>query len=81
VNAVAPGPILTDNLARAGPGAQQAAAAAMPLRRVGQPEEVAAAAVWLCSAEAAFITGATLVIDGGKLAGTPPFQVRLSPAS
>jgi NAD(P)-dependent dehydrogenase (short-subunit alcohol dehydrogenase family) len=79
VNAIAPGPILTDNLKRAGTGAQQAAAAAMPLRRVGQPEEVAAAAVWLCSKEAGFITGTTLVIDGGKRAGTPPFQVRLNP--
>jgi NAD(P)-dependent dehydrogenase (short-subunit alcohol dehydrogenase family) len=48
----------------------------MPVRRIGQPEEVAAAALWLCSAEAGFITGTTLVIDGGKLAGTPPFQVK-----
>jgi NAD(P)-dependent dehydrogenase (short-subunit alcohol dehydrogenase family) len=48
----------------------------MPMRRVGQPGEVAAAAVWLCSDEAAYVTGATLVIDGGKLAGAPPFAVR-----
>jgi NAD(P)-dependent dehydrogenase (short-subunit alcohol dehydrogenase family) len=79
VNAVAPGPILTDNLARAGEGAQRAAAAAMPMQRVGQPEEVAAVVVWLCSGEASYVTGATVVIDGGKLAGTPPFQVQLSP--
>ena len=79
VNAIAPGPILTDNLARAGAGAQKAAAAAMPLRRVGQPEEVAAAVVWLCSESAGFITGTTLVIDGGKLAGTPPFRVTAGP--
>jgi NAD(P)-dependent dehydrogenase (short-subunit alcohol dehydrogenase family) len=79
VNAVAPGPILTDNLARAGSHAQQAAAAAMPVQRVGQPEEVAAAVVWLCSDQAAFITGTTLLIDGGKLAGTPPFNVTLRP--
>ena len=79
VNAVAPGPILTDNLVRAGEGAQRAAAAAMPMQRVGQPAEVAAAVVWLCSDEASYITGATLVIDGGKLAGAPPFQVQLSP--
>jgi NAD(P)-dependent dehydrogenase (short-subunit alcohol dehydrogenase family) len=77
VNAIAPGPILTDNLARAGAAAQRAAATAMPIRRVGQPDEVADAAVWLCSDEAGFITGSTLVIDGGKLAGTPPFQVQL----
>jgi NAD(P)-dependent dehydrogenase (short-subunit alcohol dehydrogenase family) len=77
VNVVAPGPILTDNLRRAGAAAQQAAADAMPMRRVGQPDEVADAVVWLCSDQAAFITGTTLVIDGGKLAGTPPFQVQL----
>jgi NAD(P)-dependent dehydrogenase (short-subunit alcohol dehydrogenase family) len=75
VNAIAPGPILTDALARAGAAGQQAAGAAMPLRRVGQPEEVAAATVFLCSDEAAFITGTTLVIDGGKLAGTPRFAI------
>jgi NAD(P)-dependent dehydrogenase (short-subunit alcohol dehydrogenase family) len=75
VNAVAPGPILTDNLKRAGASAQKAPAAPMPLQRVGQPEEVAAAVVWLCSEAAGFITGTTLTIDGGKLAGTPPFRV------
>jgi NAD(P)-dependent dehydrogenase (short-subunit alcohol dehydrogenase family) len=79
VNAIAPGPILTDNLARAGEEAQRAAAAAMPMRRVGQPAEVADAVVWLCSDQAAFITGTTVVIDGGRLAGTPPFQVGLRP--
>jgi NAD(P)-dependent dehydrogenase (short-subunit alcohol dehydrogenase family) len=79
VNAIAPGPILTDNLKRAGAGAQQAAGAAMPMQRVGQPEEVAAAVIWLCSNQAEVITGATLTIDGGKLAGTPPFQVSAGP--
>ena len=75
INAVAPGPILTDQLRRAGDSAQQMAAAAMPMRRIGQPEEVAAAVVWLCSDDAAFITGTTLAIDGGKLAGAPPFRM------
>ncbi|MGH2872262.1 MAG: SDR family NAD(P)-dependent oxidoreductase [Solirubrobacteraceae bacterium] len=79
VNAVSPGPILTDNLKRAGAAGQQAAAAAMPLQRVGQPEEVAAAVVWLCSDAAGFITGTSLTIDGGKLAGTPPFRVTVGP--
>jgi NAD(P)-dependent dehydrogenase (short-subunit alcohol dehydrogenase family) len=74
VNALAPGPILTDNLKRAGEDAQRLAALAMPMRRIGRPEEVAAAVVWLCSDQAAFITGATLPIDGGKLAGAVPFR-------
>jgi NAD(P)-dependent dehydrogenase (short-subunit alcohol dehydrogenase family) len=73
VNAIAPGPILTDHLERAGTDAQHQAAAAMPIGRIGQPAEVAAAVVWLCSDAAAFVTGTTLVIDGGQLAGTPPF--------
>jgi NAD(P)-dependent dehydrogenase (short-subunit alcohol dehydrogenase family) len=47
---------------------------AMPMRRIGQPEEVAAAVVWLCSDQASFVTGATLPIDGGKLAGMTPFN-------
>jgi NAD(P)-dependent dehydrogenase (short-subunit alcohol dehydrogenase family) len=75
VNALAPGPILTENLARAGDEAQHQAAMAMPLKRVGRAEEVASAVVWLCSDAASFITGATLPIDGGKLAGVPPFNV------
>ena len=75
VNAVAPGPILTDNLARAGEEAQRRAASAMPIRRVGQPNEIARVVVWLCSDRASYITGATIPIDGGKLAGVPPFNV------
>lgn len=73
VNAVAPGPILTERLGHAGPAAREAAASAMPVRRIGRPEEVAAAVVWLCSEGAGFVTGTTLGIDGGKLAGSAPF--------
>ena len=79
VNAVAPGPILTEQLERAGAGAQSAAAQVMPMRRVGQPEEVAATVTRLCSDAASFITGATVPIDGGKLAGMAPFA-RQKPA-
>jgi NAD(P)-dependent dehydrogenase (short-subunit alcohol dehydrogenase family) len=46
----------------------------VPVRRIGSPDEVAAAAVWLCSPESSFITGATLPIDGGLLAGMRPFD-------
>jgi NAD(P)-dependent dehydrogenase (short-subunit alcohol dehydrogenase family) len=74
INAVAPGPILTDRLEQAGEEAQRQAGLAMPMRRVGNPEEVASAVVWLCSDAASFITGTTLPIDGGKLAGMAPFS-------
>jgi NAD(P)-dependent dehydrogenase (short-subunit alcohol dehydrogenase family) len=73
VNAIAPGPILTGRLEEAGPEVQRQAGAALAMRRIGRPAEVAAACIWLCSDQASFITGATLAIDGGMLAGTPPF--------
>jgi NAD(P)-dependent dehydrogenase (short-subunit alcohol dehydrogenase family) len=79
VNAVAPGPILTEHLERAGAAAQQGAAQAMPMKRIGTPEEVAAAVTWLCSDSASFITGASIPLDGGKLAGMAPFA-RQAPA-
>jgi NAD(P)-dependent dehydrogenase (short-subunit alcohol dehydrogenase family) len=74
VNAVAPGPILTDRLAQAGEEMQKRAGTAMPMRRIGTPEEVANTVAWLCSDAASFITGVIVPIDGGKLAGTPPFS-------
>lgn len=73
VNAVAPGPILTENLERAGEEAQKKAAMAMPMRRIGRAEEVAAVVLWLCSDESSYVTGATIPIEGGKLAGMAPF--------
>jgi NAD(P)-dependent dehydrogenase (short-subunit alcohol dehydrogenase family) len=73
VNAIAPGPILTEQLQRAGETAQHSAAQAIPMRRIGRPEEVAATVVWLCSDAASFLTGATIPLDGGKLAGMAPF--------
>jgi NAD(P)-dependent dehydrogenase (short-subunit alcohol dehydrogenase family) len=74
VNALAPGPILTETLQQAGEQAQDQAARGVPVRRIGGPDEVAAAVVWLCSPESSFITGATLPIDGGLLAGMLPFD-------
>jgi NAD(P)-dependent dehydrogenase (short-subunit alcohol dehydrogenase family) len=70
VNAIAPGPILTERLEEAGEEWQRQAGQELPMQRIGRTAEVAAAAVWLCSDQAAFITGTTMTIDGGKLAGT-----------
>jgi NAD(P)-dependent dehydrogenase (short-subunit alcohol dehydrogenase family) len=39
-----------------------------PMGRLGQPEEVGAAVAWLCSDDASFVTGATITVDGGRLA-------------
>lgn len=72
VNAVCPGPIET---ALAGPLLRHAKVApayanAIPMGRVGRAEEVAAAAAFLASDDASYITGAILVVDGGLLAAT-----------
>ncbi|MCH8029750.1 MAG: SDR family oxidoreductase [Candidatus Dadabacteria bacterium] len=67
INAVAPGPILTPMLLRDWQGDVEKAAGGVPMGRVGQPDEVAEAVVWLCSDRASFITGHVLPIDGGMM--------------
>lgn len=73
VNCVAPGLIETrmtraiaDNIHADWEQMKAAVAAVTPLRRVGQPEDVARAIAFLCSEDAAYITGHTLYIDGGR---------------
>jgi 3-oxoacyl-[acyl-carrier protein] reductase len=68
VNSVLPGRIGTDRLfsmAGSREAAQAAAAEEVPAGRVGSPEEMAAAAAFLCSARASYITGVALLVDGG----------------
>jgi NAD(P)-dependent dehydrogenase (short-subunit alcohol dehydrogenase family) len=65
VNLVAPGPIETDMLAAAGDKAVDAMTEAVPVGRVGQPEEVAAAVCFLVSEAAGYVTGVTIPVDGG----------------
>jgi len=69
VNAVAPGWIETEMTAAAPPAARQAVLGRVPLGRLGRPEDVAAAVVFLASPAAAYITGAVLVVDGGLTIG------------
>ncbi|HWW01120.1 MAG TPA: glucose 1-dehydrogenase [Candidatus Acidoferrum sp.] len=71
VNVVAPGPIETGMLNRFTGNEEKKAAlvSRVPLKRVGLPEEIAQAIVFLASDKAAFITGASIAVDGGKLAG------------
>lgn len=69
VNAVAPGPIETERLAALPEAEKERRRAAVPMRRVGQSSEVAEVVVWLCSPAASFVTGATILVDGGRLAG------------
>ncbi len=67
VNAVCPGFVDTDGLADVDPERKKALVRTIPMRRFGKPEEVAAAVRFLAGEEAAYITGATLKIDGGIL--------------
>jgi 3-oxoacyl-[acyl-carrier protein] reductase len=65
VNAICPGYIETEMLAQMDDAARQRALAQIPMRRFGKPEEVAVAVRFLACAEAAYITGSVLKIDGG----------------
>jgi len=68
VNAVCPGAIDTPMMGRiTGHRSQRAErmAAAEPVGRMGQPEEIAEAVVWLCSEAASFVTGHAMAVDGG----------------
>jgi NAD(P)-dependent dehydrogenase (short-subunit alcohol dehydrogenase family) len=69
VNAVLPGairtPMLLERGFKANPGFEDHAAAAHPIGRMGEPDEVAEAAAWLLSTRSSFVTGCLLPVDGG----------------
>jgi len=65
INAVCPGPIHTPMLKKFSANKENELAEQSPMGRVGLPEEVAEAALWLCSPKSSYITGQALPIDGG----------------
>jgi len=72
VNAVCPGYIDTPMMQRftgGTPEGREKVIAQEPIGRMGRPEEVAAAVLWLCSDPAAFVVGHAMVIDGGQTVG------------
>jgi NAD(P)-dependent dehydrogenase (short-subunit alcohol dehydrogenase family) len=78
INAVSPGRVVTDMMLRSGIADMSAVAAGLPLRRMGQPEEVANAVVFLASDEASFVVGHILATDAAswrsKAPGLLPFR-------
>ena len=67
VNAVLPGNILTEGLIALGPDYERQMAASIPLRKLGTVEDIGYAALFLASREAGYITGQTIVVDGGQI--------------
>ena len=71
INCVCPGPTRTGmhySLVAVAPQIVEMMHTKVPMGRIGEPEEVAAAAIWLCSDEASYITGHALPVDGGLVA-------------
>ena len=71
VNAICPGVIRTemiDRLTHRDPAEEKAFTSLEPVGRMGTPEEIGEAAVWLCSPAASFVTGLALAVDGGYVA-------------
>jgi NAD(P)-dependent dehydrogenase (short-subunit alcohol dehydrogenase family) len=72
VNAICPGIIDTAMMQRVTADTAEGRARVIgqePVGRMGKPEEIAAAVLWLCSDEAAFVVGHALVMDGGQTVG------------
>jgi 3-oxoacyl-[acyl-carrier protein] reductase len=67
VNAVLPGNIATEGLAEMGPDYRASMEASIPLKRLGEVEDIGYAALFFATDEAAYVTGQALVIDGGQV--------------
>ncbi len=68
VNAVMPGNIKTEGLADLGPDYERGMAASIPLGRLGTVEDIGHAALYFASREAGYVTGQTIIVDGGQIA-------------
>jgi 3-oxoacyl-[acyl-carrier protein] reductase len=67
VNAVLPGNILTEGLIGMGEAYQQTMAASIPLKKLGTVEDIGHAALYFASKEAGYVTGQTIIVDGGQI--------------
>jgi 3-oxoacyl-[acyl-carrier protein] reductase len=67
VNAVMPGNIVTEGLAGMGEDYQRSMAASVPLKKLGTVEDIGYAALYLASKEANYVTGQTIIVDGGQI--------------
>ncbi len=67
VNAVMPGNIVTEGLNDLGEDYKKSMAASVPLKRLGEVDDIGHAALFFASKEAAYITGQTLIVDGGQI--------------
>ena len=67
VNAVMPGNIMTEGLVGNGEAYIKSMEASVPLKRLGTPEDIGHAALYFASKEAAYVTGQTIVVDGGQI--------------
>ncbi len=67
VNAVLPGNVITEGLDALGQGYMDTMAASVPLKRLGTVEDIGNAAAFLASKEAGYITGQTIIVDGGQI--------------
>lgn len=68
VNAICPGPIKTPSFDRVTGGDDHMYDEGVPMRRIGQPEEITEAVLWLLSGRSSYVTGAQLSVDGGMSA-------------
>lgn len=81
VNAIAPGAIGTPMVLSLPQATQDSLMAPQPLHRLGTPEEVAEAVLWLCSDKSSFVLGVTLPVDGGATANAQSYSPQNSPSA